>query len=112
MDGVVIGPPHALTDGTYVWPADLPYYLRRYHLRLPTAALIHIQRQEYRVPAEVAVASLVLPCPYHGDDPDADACLLFEHHPGAVHVHTARLTNDSAASGRSDQGWWAQCRLR
>jgi hypothetical protein len=56
----VIGPPHVLTDGAYAWPADLPYYLRNYHVQLPTHFVIHIQRNDFQIPAGVDVASLKL----------------------------------------------------
>jgi hypothetical protein len=52
-----LGPPHQLTDGVYVWPADLAYYLRTYHVRLPRPFIVHARRNGWRVP-EVDVASL------------------------------------------------------
>jgi len=52
-----IGPPHQLTDGVYIWPADLAYYVRTYHVRLPRAFVIHARNNDYQVPA-VDVASL------------------------------------------------------
>lgn len=55
---VEIGPPHILTDGTYAWPADLAYYLRKYHVRLPRHFILHIQRNGFQVPANVDLASL------------------------------------------------------
>jgi hypothetical protein len=55
-----IGPPNILTDGTYAWPADLPYYVRSYHVRLPKHFLLHAARNEFQVPAAVDVASLTL----------------------------------------------------
>ncbi len=57
---VMIGPPHILTDGTYAWPADLSYYLRNYHVRLPKHFLLHIRRNNFQVPANVDIASLKL----------------------------------------------------
>lgn len=57
---VEIGPPHILTDGTYAWPADLPYYVRNYHVRLPKHCLKHIQRNDFQVPVNVAFRSLKL----------------------------------------------------
>jgi hypothetical protein len=57
---VDIGPPHILTDGTYAWPADLPYYVRHYHVRLPRHFVIHIRRNDFQVPVGVDVASLKL----------------------------------------------------
>ena len=57
---VIIGPPHILTDGTYAWPADLFYYVRNYHVRLPKHFILHIRRNNFQVPANVDVASLKL----------------------------------------------------
>jgi hypothetical protein len=57
---VEIGPPHILTDGTYAWPADLSYYVRNYHVRLPKHFVKHIKRNDFQVPANVDVASLTL----------------------------------------------------
>ena len=57
---IEIGPPHIRTDGTYAWPADLPYYVRNYHVRLPKHFLIHAERNNFQVPAQVDVASLKL----------------------------------------------------
>jgi hypothetical protein len=57
---VEIGPPHILTDGTYAWPADLAYYVRKYHVRLPKHFTLHIQRNGFQVPANVDLTSLTL----------------------------------------------------
>lgn len=57
---VEIGPPHILTDGTYAWPADLSYYLRNYHARLPRHFVLHIQRNNFQVPGNVDLESLKL----------------------------------------------------
>jgi hypothetical protein len=54
------GPPHILTDGTYAWPADLPYYVRNYQVRLPKHFLMHVQRSDFQIPVNVDVASLKL----------------------------------------------------
>ncbi|WP_233104237.1 hypothetical protein [Haliangium ochraceum] len=59
-DEVVIGPPHLLTDGVYVWPADLPYYVRNYHVRLPKAFTIHVAGNDYTMPKHVDIATLKL----------------------------------------------------
>jgi hypothetical protein len=57
---ITIGPPHILTDGTYAWPADLPYYVRNYHVRLPKHFVLHAARNDFHIPAHVDVASLKL----------------------------------------------------
>jgi hypothetical protein len=38
-----------LTDGAWVWPAALAYYVQAYHLRLPAAFLQHAERQGWRI---------------------------------------------------------------
>ena len=32
-----------LTDGVYVWPEDLPHYVRDHHVRLPAEFLAHLR---------------------------------------------------------------------
>ena len=63
-------PPHTLTDGLYMWPADLPYYLRRYHVRLPRAFVLRAKDHGWRVP-EVDVSALPPFKPYN-DPADVD----------------------------------------
>lgn len=54
-DDIQLGPPHLMTDGVYVWPADLPHYVRTYHVELPRAFIIHVGANGWCVPAtEVA----------------------------------------------------------
>ncbi len=59
-DEIMIGPPHLLTDGIYVWPGDLPYYVRTYHVRLPTAFVAHARANSFAMPADVDPSSLKL----------------------------------------------------
>ena len=59
-DEAPIGPLRLLTDGTYVWPSDLPYYLRSYHLQLPRAFIIHARESEFRIPAPLDVTRLIM----------------------------------------------------
>jgi hypothetical protein len=39
-----------LTDGEWVWPAELSHYVRRYHVALPDELLERMERNRYRVP--------------------------------------------------------------
>ena len=39
-----------LTDGVWIWPADLEYYVEQYHARLPSEFLEHAKRLEWRPP--------------------------------------------------------------
>jgi hypothetical protein len=50
--------PALFTDGTYVWPSDLPYYVEKYHAHLPRAFLHHARKNGWQVPASVDVSSL------------------------------------------------------
>jgi len=59
-DEAPIGPLRYLTDGTYVWPSDLPYYVRRYHVRLPRAFVIHARANGFRVPEHLDVSKLTM----------------------------------------------------
>jgi hypothetical protein len=56
-DDIEIGPAHLLTDGLYVWPAELAYYVCTYHVHVPRAFVLHAKRNAWKVP-EVDVASL------------------------------------------------------
>lgn len=53
-----ICPAHLLTDGVYVWPADLSYYVRHYHVTLPKAFVIHVQTNTWQVPRYVDLTEL------------------------------------------------------
>jgi len=58
-DNNVIQPNLILTDGTWVWPGALPYYVAIYHLQLPTEFLHHAERQNWHIdPASVPVEEL------------------------------------------------------
>ena len=44
--------PGTRTDGLYAWPAELPYYVRKYHLRLPQDLIVHMASLDWQPPAE------------------------------------------------------------
>ncbi len=46
----LIGPLYVLTDGTWIWPSDLPYYVDRYGVALPEEFLVHAGRQQWTPP--------------------------------------------------------------
>lgn len=50
-----------LTDGTWVWPNSLAYYLRNYHLKLPQVLVRHMASNNWSVP-EVSEADLDAIC--------------------------------------------------
>lgn len=43
---------HTLTDGVYVWSSYLAYYVRKYHLRLPSDAVAHMKANAWTIPRE------------------------------------------------------------
>jgi hypothetical protein len=45
-----VGVADHLTDGVYVWPADLPYQVRHYHVRLPRHFVLHARALGWKVP--------------------------------------------------------------
>jgi hypothetical protein len=49
-DGYIAGCSSVLSDGAWIWRLDLPYYLRRYHLRLDPEFVEHVQGAQYEVP--------------------------------------------------------------
>lgn len=61
LDGkTVIGPPSYLTDGTYVWPGDLAYYVRSYNVQLPAAFIEHAFALGFAMPTSVDRSQLQL----------------------------------------------------
>jgi hypothetical protein len=58
-DQYISGSSSVLTDGEWIWRADLTYYLRRYHLHLDEEFLNHARGRSYKVqsvPKERVVA--------------------------------------------------------
>jgi hypothetical protein len=50
-----------LTDGTWIWPSDLAYYVRTYHVVLPDEFLEHMAARDWVVP-EIGDAELDAIC--------------------------------------------------
>jgi hypothetical protein len=46
---------HTLTDGVYVWLSYLPYYVKTYHLRLPSDVITHMRANAWTVPSEDSI---------------------------------------------------------
>ena len=46
-----IGPLSVLTDGAWIWPSDLPYYVEQYEVDLPAAFLRHGASLHWTPPA-------------------------------------------------------------
>ena len=50
-----------LTDGIWVWPSELAYYVEVYNLQLPEEFISDIRSRDWVVPADVDCDSLVFP---------------------------------------------------
>lgn len=59
----IIGSPTPLTDGVWCWPETLIYFLREYHLRLPSAFTTHMEQMDWTCPQVVDVDSIDLGLP-------------------------------------------------
>jgi hypothetical protein len=42
--------PDLLTDGVWLWRADLPYYVATYHVELPGEFVVHMRRNGWAIP--------------------------------------------------------------
>ncbi|MDT7725937.1 MAG: hypothetical protein QOI21_2513 [Actinomycetota bacterium] len=49
-NGYISGSSSILTDGKWVWRADLAYYVQNYHLRLDNEFTRHVSELSYAVP--------------------------------------------------------------
>jgi hypothetical protein len=41
---------HIRTDGVWMWPSDLPYYVETYHVQVPGEFVRHMRRQAWKPP--------------------------------------------------------------
>jgi hypothetical protein len=44
--------PHLLTDGSWLWYNDLYYYVKNYHVRLPSEFVNHMKSKEWKISPE------------------------------------------------------------
>jgi hypothetical protein len=51
-DAKVVLFPGVKTDGRYIWPAELSYYVRRYHVRVPQSFVDRMASLDWRPPSE------------------------------------------------------------
>jgi hypothetical protein len=49
-DEHLIGPAHILTDGVYAWPKVLGFYVRRYHVAVPSDFITHMRSRKWVPP--------------------------------------------------------------
>ena len=46
----VIGVPNVMTDGEWAWTQDVMYYIRKYHIRVPSEFIAHMEGNRWMVP--------------------------------------------------------------
>lgn len=51
----IIGAPDDMTDGVYLWPADLAYYVNEYNLKLPDEFIAHMKNNNWTVPNDIVI---------------------------------------------------------
>ncbi len=54
-DEGVIGAPDEITDGVWIWPADLAYYVEKYNIKLDEAFIRHMSENSWRIPADLEI---------------------------------------------------------
>lgn len=50
---VPVGVPEIRTDGKYLWPSTLCYYVKRYHVTLPGAFVQDMRHNSWKVPSGI-----------------------------------------------------------
>lgn len=48
-DNGISGVPNVMTDGIWVWPGDLAYYVKKYHLELDKAFIMTMKNNDWHV---------------------------------------------------------------
>lgn len=48
-DNGIAGCPDMRTDGTWLWPGDLPYYVKKYHIILDPQFIKTMRKNEWRI---------------------------------------------------------------
>lgn len=51
----VIGPPDDVTDGKWIWPADLAYYVENYNLKLQDEFIDYMSENSWCIPKDIAI---------------------------------------------------------
>lgn len=51
----VIGSPDDITDGIWIWPADLVYYVENYDLQLDEGFIKHMAKQSWSVSKDLII---------------------------------------------------------
>jgi hypothetical protein len=46
----VVGPMMLVTDGEWIWPADLAFYVRKYNVALPEELVEAMRRKNWKIP--------------------------------------------------------------
>ena len=51
----IVGSPDDITDGVWIWPADLVYYVENYDLLLDDAFINYMSEHEWNVPQNLEI---------------------------------------------------------
>ncbi len=51
----IIGSPDDMTDGTWIWSADLAYYVEEYDLMLDSAFVSHAKKNGWDIPENIVI---------------------------------------------------------
>ena len=51
----VIGSPDELTDGYWLWPGDLVYYVEKYNLKLDDDFIDYMRAHSWRIPKDIVI---------------------------------------------------------
>lgn len=54
----IIGSLSMLTDGVFLWPSDLAYYIEQYSVSIPQEFLQHMECNAWIVPVDIDIHSL------------------------------------------------------
>ena len=72
------GYPHIITDGAWVWPGTLAYYIENYHVGLPDEFINHMKKGKWLSPMELEVESMLFDNMKFEKDEDGDYGPVFE----------------------------------
>ena len=51
----IAGTPDDMTDGKWIWPGDLSYYVENYDLQLPDEFIEYMKKMEWKIPEEINI---------------------------------------------------------
>ena len=51
----IAGAPDDMTDGRWMWPADLVYYVENYDLQLPKEFIDYMKNNDWKIPTNINI---------------------------------------------------------